>query len=66
MIYKEGLLSLNIFNITMIKQIMPFMTAKQPRIAEMIDRTLMNFFITLNISKGYRNLMLHGFNQNSN
>ncbi len=46
----------------MIKQIMPFMTAKQPRIAEMIDRTLMNFFITLNISKGYRNLMLHGFN----
>lgn len=62
MIYKEGLLSLNILNITMIKQIMPLMTAKQPRIAEMIDRTLMNFFITLNISKGYRNLMLHGFN----
>lgn len=62
MIYKDGLLSLNILNITMIKQIMPLMTAKQPRIAEMIDRTLMNFFITLNISKGYRNLMLHGFN----
>lgn len=62
MIYKDGLLSLNILNITMIKQIMPLMTAKQPRIAEMIDRTLMNFFITLNISKDYRNLMLHGFN----